>query len=89
MLRNILFQVIRKVAGDPKVQKQAAETYEDTVRPRVKSAQKFVKKNMDFAKKELGDVARETNPLEEPSKFLKKARERLFDPEDSDETANR
>ena len=78
LLRNFLFQIVRKAASDPQVQRKAAETYEESVKPRIKKAQKFAKENMDIAQQELRDIAKDTSPLESPGDFLKKVRERLL-----------
>ena len=85
LLRNFFFQIIRKAASDPQVQRKAAATYEKSVKPRIKTVQKFAKENMDFAQKELRDIAKDTSPLERPGDFLKKARERLLGKDNTDE----
>ena len=85
ILRNLLFQAVRKVASDPRVQQKAAAAYDEEVKPRVESAGRFAKDNIDFARGELREIAAETNPLENPGGFFRKARQRLFASGESNE----
>ena len=78
MLRHLLFQAVRRIVADPRVQQKAAATYNKEVKPRMQEAGKFAKDNIDFARGELKDIAAETSPLENPGGFLRKAQKRLF-----------
>lgn len=86
ILRNLLFQAMRKIASDPRVQQKAAAAYDQEVKPRVKGAGRFAKDNIDFARRELTDIAGETSPFENPGGFLRKARQRLFDSGEANKT---
>ena len=50
----------------------------DSRKPRIREAGKFAKDNIDFARGELKEIATETNPLDNPGGFLRKAQKRLF-----------
>ena len=41
MLRHLLFQAIRRIVADPRVQQKAAATYNKEVKPRIQEAGKF------------------------------------------------
>jgi len=86
ILRNLLFQAVRRIASDPRVQQKAAAVYDQEVKPRVQGANRFAKENIDFARRELTDIAGETSPLENPGGFLRKARQRLFGVSEANET---
>ena len=86
ILRNLLFRAVRKIASDPRVQQKAAAAYDQEVKPRVESAGRFAKNNIDFARGELRDIAAETSPLENPGGFIRKARRRLFTLGETNET---
>jgi hypothetical protein len=78
ILRRLLAHAARRAAADPRVQAKAAEMYEGKVKPRADVAWRNTKANLDFAKAELRDLADETDPLKNPTKFLSKAKKRLF-----------
>ena len=86
MLRHLLFQTIRRIVADPRVQQKAAATYDKEVKPRIQEAGKFAKDNIDFARGELKDIATEINPLDNPGGFLRKAQKRLFKGDEGRET---
>lgn len=68
LLRNLLIGAARRIASNPEVQARAAETYEQTVKPR-----------LDAAGDELRDLARETDPLRDPLGFARRLGERVRD----------
>ena len=79
LMRRLLAMAARKVAADPKVQAKAAEVYQTQVKPRAQSAARETKANLDFAKSELSDIARDIDPIKNPRAFLAKAKQRLYD----------
>ena len=78
VLRRLLAYAARRVASDPRVRAKAAEVYAAKVKPRVETAWRNTKANLDFATSELRDVASETDPLKNPKEFLSKAKTRLL-----------
>ena len=79
LLRRLLAEAARRVAADPRIQAKAANLYETEVAPRAKTVARETKANYDFARSELADIARETDPLKDPKGFLAKAKRRLYD----------
>ncbi len=78
-MRRLLAMAARRVAADPQVQAKAAEVYQTQVKPRAQSAARETKANIDFARSELSDIAREIDPIKNPKAFLAKAKKRLYD----------
>ena len=52
MLRNLLFNIAKRIVTDPRVQQKAASTYERDIKPVVKDATKRMKSNMEFVASE-------------------------------------
>jgi hypothetical protein len=66
MLRNLLISAARRIAANPEVQSRAAQTYESEVKPRLSAA-----------REEFEDLARETDPLQDPGGFARRVRARF------------
>ncbi len=79
LLRRLLAMAARRVAADPQVQAKATEVYQTQVKPRAQSAARETKANLDFARSELSDIAREIDPIKNPKAFLAQAKRRLYD----------
>jgi len=79
LLRRLFAMAARRVAADPQVQAKAAKVYQTQVKPRARSAARETKANLDFAKSELSDIAREIDPIKNPKAFLAQAKRRLYD----------
>ena len=61
------------------VKPRAAKLYEGELKPRAKDAWQKGKPKFDAAKKDLRDIARQTNPRQDPKGFAKKVKEHFFD----------
>ena len=79
LVRRLLAMAARRAAADPRVKAKAAELYQAQVKPRAQSAARETKANLDFAKSELSDIAREIDPIKNPKAFLAQAKRRLYD----------
>lgn len=79
ILRRLLAYAARRAASDPRARAKAAELYEAEIKPRGEAAWRNTKANLDFAKSELREVARETDPRKRPLEYMAKAKKRLFD----------
>lgn len=79
LVRRLLAMAARRVAADPQVQAKAAQVYETQVKPRARSAARETKANLDFARSELSDIARDIDPIKNPRAFLAQAKKRLYD----------
>lgn len=66
LLRNLLVGAARRIAGNPEVQARAAETYESSVKPRLRAAGD-----------ELRDLARDGDPLRDPGGFARRLGARI------------
>ncbi len=65
ILRRLLFSAARRLAADPKVQAKAADVYDRDVKPKLSAA-----------RDELQELAKEVNPLDDPSGFARRLRDR-------------
>ena len=79
MLPRLLLRAVKRIASDPRVQAKATEVFEKEVKPRAKAAWRQTKPRLDTAMTELRDIARETDPRENPRKFVAKVKQRLLD----------
>ena len=79
LVRRLLAMAARRMAADPQVQAKAAQVYETQVKPRARSAARESKANLDFARSELSDIARDIDPIKNPRAFLAQAKKRLYD----------
>ncbi len=77
ILRRALFYAVRRLVSDPRVRAKAAETFESEVKPRAMAAWRRTKPKLDAARDELRDIARESDPRENPRAFAAKLKERL------------
>ena len=81
MFRSLLFNIAKRIATDPRIQEKASSTFEQDVKPVLKSVAERAKSNIKFAAGEIKETAQQSSPLEEPGNFLQKVREKLLDPE--------
>ena len=79
LLQRLLFGAARKLASDPEARRKAAEVYHDRVKPAAAEAARRAKPKMEAARAELRDIAKETNPRNEPAKFAGRLTRRLMD----------
>lgn len=79
LLRSLLMRAARWVATDPRVQAKAADLYHREVKPRAEAAWQETKPKLDAARRDLGDIARETDPRRDPKGFAKKLKQRFID----------
>jgi len=68
LLRRLLIGAARRIASNPEVQARAAESYEASVKPRLRAAGD-----------ELRDLAREADPLRDPAGFARRVGARIRD----------
>lgn len=68
LLRNLLIGAARRIASNPEVQTRAAQAYESEVKPRLQAAGD-----------ELRDIARETDPRQDPAGFARRLGARIRD----------
>ena len=67
------------MAADPRVRAKATNLYETEISPRAKTAARETKANINFARSELGDIARDIDPIKNPKAVLAQAKRRLYD----------
>ena len=79
LLRNFLFKAARRVATDERVQRAAADTYRDQVKPRAQAAWKKAQPRLEEAKADIGRIAEETDARRHPARFAGKATKRVID----------
>ena len=79
MLPRLLLRAVKRIASDPRVQAKATEVFEREVKPRTEAAWRQTKSRLDTAMTELRDIARETDPRENPRKFVAQVKQRLLD----------
>ncbi len=79
LLPQLLWHVAKRIASNPRVRAKATEVYEGQVKPRAEAAWRQTKPRLDAAKAELADIARETDPRENPRKFVAQVKRRFLD----------
>ena len=79
ILRNLIFKAAQRIATDERVQKKAAETYHDEIKPRADAAWVATKPRIDKTRDDIKKIAQETRPTEEPAQFAGRAARRIFD----------
>ncbi len=78
-LPQLLLRAAKRIASDPRVQAKTTEVFEREVKPRAEAAWRRTKPRFDTAKSELRDIARETDPRENPRKFVAQVKQRFLD----------
>ena len=79
ILRRMFFHAAKRLGSDARVRAKAKEVFEQEVKPRAEAAWRQAKPKLDAAKAELRDIARETDPRENPRKFAAKLKQRIVD----------
>lgn len=79
LLRKFLFKAARHVATDERVQRAAADTYRNQVKPRAQAAWQNAKPRLEETKADIGKIAEETDPRRHPARFAGKATRRVLD----------
>ena len=79
LLQRLLFHAAQRLVADPRVRQKAAELVETEVKPRARQAWQRTKPRLDAAKRELADIAAETDPRDNPKAFADKVKQRLFE----------
>ena len=67
------------MAADERIQKKAAETYHEEIKPRAEAAWLATKPRIDKTRDDIKKIAQETKPTEEPAHFAGRAARRIFD----------
>ena len=79
ILRNLIFKAAHRIATDERVQKKAAETYHDEIKPRADAAWVATKPRIYKTRDDIKKIAQETKPTEELAHFAGRAARRIFD----------
>ena len=70
---------------EKKVKPKATDLYENEVKPMAQQAWRTGKPKFDAARKDVRNIARETDPRKDPKGFAKKLKAQFFDrPKDTD-----
>ncbi|MBK18041.1 MAG: hypothetical protein CMM52_04285 [Rhodospirillaceae bacterium] len=79
ILRTLLFHAARRIASDERVQKKAAQTYREEIKPRAEAAWSAAKPRIENTRDDIKKIADETRPTNEPGRFAGRAAKRIFD----------
>ncbi len=82
VLHPWLWRVAKFVASNPRIQGKAVDLFEKEVKPRAEDAWRQTKPKLDAAKADIQEIARETNPRQDPRKFASKVMKRFLDRKD-------
>jgi hypothetical protein len=77
-LRKLLFRAVRRVATDERVQRAAADAYQNEVKPRAQAAWEKTKPRLEETKADIGKIAAETDARRHPARFAGKATRRVL-----------
>ena len=78
LLRKILLQAARRIATDERVQRMAADTYRNEVKPRAEAAWQNAKPRLEETKADIARIAEETDARQHPARFAGKATRRVL-----------
>ena len=79
LIYRLLLAAARRAAADPRVQAKAADIYQNEVKPRARAVWQETKPRLAAAKQDLQDIARETDPRDDPKGFAVKLKKRFVD----------
>ena len=79
ILHNLIIKAAQRIATDERVQKKAAETYHDEIKPRADAAWVATKPRIYKTRDDIKKIAQETKPTEELAHFAGRAARRIFD----------
>ena len=79
VLHPWLWRAAKFVASHPRIQAKAVDLFEKEVKPRAEDAWRQTKPKLDAAKADLQEIARETDPRQDPRKFASKVTKRFLD----------
>ena len=82
ILRRLLIRAATRLASDPRLRAKAAEVVDREVKPRAQAAWRRTRPKLESARDELKDIARETDPRENPRAFAAKVKARILDRKD-------
>jgi len=77
-MRKLLFKAARRVATDERVQRAAADAYNNEVKPRAQVAWGKAKPRLEKTKADIGKIAEETDARRHPARFAGKATRRML-----------
>jgi len=77
-LQKLLFKAARRVATDERVQRAAADAYNNEVKPRAQAAWGKAKPRLEETKADIGKIAEETDARRHPARFAGKATRRML-----------
>ena len=79
IFRRVLTHAAARLASDPRVRAKAATVLEHEVKPRAAAAWRQTMPKLEAARDELRDIAKETDPRENPRAFAVKVKKRFLD----------
>lgn len=77
MMRMLFWRAATRLAADPRVQAKASELFEREVKPRAVALGQRVKPTVQAVREEVGEAAREADPLEDPKGFASELKDRF------------
>ncbi len=76
-MRRLFWRAAARLAADPRVRAKAADLFEQEVKPRAKALGQRVEPAVRAVRKEVGDAAREADPLKDPKGFAAGLKDRF------------
>ncbi len=77
MIRGLIWRAAARLAADPRVRTKAADLLEHEVKPRAKALGRRVEPVVRAVRDDVGEAAREADPLKDPARFAAGLKERL------------
>lgn len=79
LLHRLFLNAARRAAANPQVQAKVGQLYHREVKPRAEAAWADAKPKLDAARRDLGRIARESDPRRDPKGFAAKLKRRFID----------
>lgn len=79
MLRRVLIEAARRLAGDPRVRAKAADLVDRDLKPSVRSAAARARPTLDAARNDIREATRASDPKTDPVGFAKQLKKRFID----------
>ncbi|MFQ5957929.1 MAG: hypothetical protein ACE5LF_01025 [Alphaproteobacteria bacterium] len=74
-----LWRAAKFIASNPRLRANALEVFNREVKPRAEDTWRRTRPKLEVARADLREIARETNPRENPGKFASRVKERFLD----------
>ena len=77
MMRRLIWRAAARLAADPKIRAKAGDLFAQEIKPRAQKLARRMEPAMRAVRDEVGEAAREADPLKNPKQFAAQLKERF------------